>query len=224
MNNIAARRNELLEKANNMIDIIQQSMCMVENVEAAKKKFLASESELSLELPTGDPSFKDVFELAEIFDERGIEKIKAYILTELDVLEDNALKILDIAGFHENSMKTAGTEPEPCQMTDRSTDQKAADTDHKDKEWDELETDHAAEDDSDMKIVIPESIEKGHHSRLPLEKEKVEQIKKLSQEGMKPAEIARQANVSYKTAAKYKETIPNGAAAKGSGRSASSRC
>lgn len=195
MNNIADRRSELLEKANNMIDMIQESMRTVENVEAAKRKFLAPESALSLELPTGDPEFKDVFKLADIFDERGIEKIKAYILTELEFLEDGALKILDTAGFHENIMKAA--EPAPVEQ----------DPD-------------PAEDDSDM-IVIPDKIEKGHHSRLPLADDKVEQIKKLSQEGMKPAEIARQMNLSYKTAAKYMETVPNGAAAKGSGRSAS---
>lgn len=198
MNNIADRRNELLDKANNMIDMIQESMRTVENVEAAKKKFIAPESELSLELPTGDPEFKDVFKLAEIFDERGIEKIKAYILTELEFLEDGALRILDTAGFHENIMKAVEPAPE-------IKDQPEEDP---------------AEDDSDM-IVIPDRIEKGHHSRLPLTDDKVEQIKKLSQEGMKPAEIARQANVSYKTAAKYMETVPNGAAAKGSGRSAS---
>lgn len=201
MNNIADRRNELLEKANNMIDMIQESMRTVENVEMAKRRFLRADSGLSLELPVEGPGVVvDVFKFSEIFDERGIEKIKAFILTELEFLEDGALNILDTAGFHENLMKTAEPAPE-------SKDQPEEDP---------------AEDDSDM-IVIPDRIEKGHHSRLPLADDKVEQIKKLSQEGMKPAEIARQANVSYKTAAKYMETIPNGAAAKGSGRSASSR-
>ncbi len=209
MNNIADRRNELLEKANNMIDMIQESMRTVENVEIAKKRFLRADSGLALELPVEGPGgVVDVFKFSEIFDERGIEKIKAYILTELEFLEDGALKILDTAGFHENIMKAA----EPAPVIPEA----------KDQEWDRIDEDpDPAEDDSDM-IVIPDKIEKGHHSRLPLADDKVDQIKKLSQEGMKPAEIARQANVSYKTAAKYMETLPNGAA-KGSGRSASIR-
>ncbi|MBP5159355.1 MAG: hypothetical protein ILP10_03555 [Lachnospiraceae bacterium] len=68
---IDERRHELLAKANSMIDTISDAMRMVENVEGAKKKFLRIDSELSLELPVqGTDEFKDVFRLAEIFDER----------------------------------------------------------------------------------------------------------------------------------------------------------
>lgn len=100
--NADERRNGLLEKANNMIDKIQDAMRLVENTEAAKQRFLRPDSALSLEIPIeGADDMMDVFKLAEIFDEKGIEKIKAYILMELEELEEDALKVLDFAGFHE---------------------------------------------------------------------------------------------------------------------------
>ena len=100
--NADERRNGLLEKANSMIDKIQDAMRLVENAEAAKQRFLRPDSALSLEIPIeGADDMMDVFKLAEIFDEKGIEKIKAYILMELEELEEDALKVLDFAGFHE---------------------------------------------------------------------------------------------------------------------------
>jgi len=204
-----ARRNELLEKANSLIDTISENMRTVENVEAAKAKFLAPESALSLELPTGDPEFSDVFKLAEIFDEKGIEKIKAFVLMELETLEENALKLLEAAGFHDVMKAAEPEKKEPLPF---------------DETWEDVDV--PADEDADMKIVIPDKIEKGHHSRKPLPEETVKQINKLASEGLKPAEIADKTGVSYNSAvrysAKYLETLPNGAA-KGSGRSASRR-
>ena len=207
--NMDARRTELLEKANSLIDTISDNMRTVENVEAAKAKFLAPESALSLELPTGDPEFADVFKLAEIFDEKGIEKIKAFVLMELETLEENALKLLEAAGFG-NVMKAAEPEEkEPLPF---------------DETWEDVDV--PADEDADMKIVIPEKIEKKQHSRKPLPAETVKQINKLASEGAKPAEIAEKTGVSYNSAVRYTnkfmETLPNGAA-KGSGRSASRR-
>ena len=207
--NMDARRTELMEKANNLIDTISENMRTVENVESAKSKFLAPESALSLELPTGDPEFADVFKLAEIFDEKHIEKIKAYILVELETLEENALKLLEAAGFG-NVMKAAEPEKkEPLPF---------------DETWEDVDV--PEDEDADMKIIIPEKIEKGHHSRKPLPADKVKQINKLASEGAKPAEIAEKTGVSYNSAVRYTnkfmETLPNGAA-KGSGRSASRR-
>lgn len=207
--NADERRNGLIEKANSLIDKIQDAMRLVENAERAKNKFTRPDSALSLELPIeGDDEFKDVFKLEEIFDEKGIEKIKAYILTELELLEESNLKLLEAAGFCDER------KAEPLPFDD------APDT-YEDEDLREAVPD-PEEDDSDMKIVIPKKIEKGHHSRTPLEADKVEQIKKLSKEGMKPAEIARQTGVSYKSAAKYMETVPNGET-KSSGRSVSKR-
>lgn len=97
--NADERRNGLIEKANSLIDKIQDAMRLVENAERAKEKFTRPDSVLSLELPTeGDDEFKDVFKLEEIFDEKGTEKIKAYILTELELLEESNLKLLEAAG------------------------------------------------------------------------------------------------------------------------------
>ena len=206
--NTDERRNELLQKANSLIDKIQDSMRLVENAEAAKRKIMRPDAGFSLELPTEDEEIRDVFKLDEIFDEHRIEKIKAYILTELEMLEEGSLKLLEAAGFHD------AMAAEPLPFDD------APDT-YEDEDLREAVPD-PEEDDSDMKIVIPDKIEKGHHSRAPLEADKVEQIKKLSKEGMTPAEIARQTGVSYKSAAKYMETVPNGET-KSSGRSVSKR-
>lgn len=207
--NADERRNGLIEKANSLIDKIQDAMRLVENAERAKDKFTRPDSGLSLELPIeGDDEFKDVFKLEEIFDEKSIEKIKAYILMELELLEESNLKLLEAAGFCDER------KAEPLPFDD------VPDT-YEDEDLREAVPD-PEEDDSDMKIVIPNKIEKGHHSRTPLEADKVEQIKKLSKEGMKPAEIARQTGVSYKSAAKYMEAVPNGET-KSSGRSVSKR-
>lgn len=214
--NADERRNGLIEKANSLIDKIQDAMRLVENAERAKEKFMRPDSVLSLELPTeGDDEFKDVFKLEEIFDEKGTEKIKAYILTELELLEESNLKLLEAAGFVEHRQDNAP-------QTDAADVQDTADTEPAEAAGSEIPFTDPEEDDSDMKIVIPNKIEKGHHSRTPLEADKVEQIKKLSKEGMKPAEIARQTGVSYKSAAKYMETVPNGET-KSSGRSVSKR-
>lgn len=203
------RMSKLLEKANSLIDKISDSMRIIENVEAAKRRFLRADSSLSLEMPTqGTGGLVDVFKLADIFDEKGIEKIKAYILTELELLEESNLKLLEAAGFVEHRQDNV-PQTEPVKAEPEAAGSEIPFTDPE-------------EDDSDMKIVIPNKIEKGHHSRTPLEADKVEQIKKLSKEGMKPAEIARQTGVSYKSAAKYMETVPNGET-KSSGRSVSKR-
>lgn len=212
--NADERRNGLIEKANSLIDMIQDAMRLVENAESAKHKFTRPDSVLSLELPTeGDDEFKDVFKLEEIFDEKGIEKIKAYILTELELLEESNLKLLEAAGFVEHRQDNAPqTEPVKAEP-------EAAGSEDSPAEWEDVEAD--SEDDSDM-IIVPEKLEKKGHSTKALTPDKVEQIKKLSKEGMKPAEIARQTSVSYKSAAKYMEAVPNGET-KSSGRSVSKR-
>ena len=200
--NTDQRRAELLSKANSMIDTISESMRTIENVEGAKSRFLRADSTLSLEIPIeGVGGMSDVFKFDEIFDERGIEKIKAYILTQLEFLEDGALQILEKAGFSDV------IKPEDIPF--------APDPSEK---WEDV-----AEDDSDM-IIVPEKFEKGHHSRRPLPEEKVEEINKLTAEGVKPKEIAEKTGVSYQSACRYsnkfKETVPSG---KTSGRSASKR-
>lgn len=195
------RRRELLDKANSMIDTISESMRMVENVEAAKKKFLRPDSVLGLELPIeGCGGMSDVFKLHEIFDNKGIEKIKAFILTQLEFLEEESLKILETAGFH-SVMQCAAPQPkvEPAEIPFAPEKNE--------------EPDPEPEDDSDM-IVAPEKLEKkGTHSRLPLPEDKVEQIQELAKQGVKPAEISRQTGVSYKTATKYIGTISPGRSA-----------
>lgn len=99
--NTDERRAELISKANQMIDTISEAMRMVENIEGAKKRFLRADAQLSLEIPIqGTGGMSDVFKFDEIFDEKGVDKIKAYILTELEFLEEESLKILDTAGFH----------------------------------------------------------------------------------------------------------------------------
>lgn len=198
--NADERRNGLIEKANSLIDKIQDAMRLVENAERAKDKFTRPDSVLSLELPIeGDDEFKDVFKLGEIFDEKGIEKIKAFILTELELLEENSLKLLEAAGFLE-----------PCR--DNATQTKAADTEN-------TEPAEAAgseipftdpEDDSDM-IVVPERLEK--KIGKPIDEKTIEKIGELAGEGMGPSEIARHVGVSQPTASryskKYAETIAN---------------
>lgn len=195
------RRRELLDKANSMIDTISESMRMVENVESAKKKFLRADSELALHLPIeGCGGTTDMFKMNEIFDEKGVEKIKAFILTQLEFLEDESLKILETAGFH-SVMQCAAPQPkvEPAEIPFAPEKNE--------------EPDPEPEDDSDM-IVVPEKLEKkATHSRLPLAEDKVEQIQELAKQGVKPAEISRQTGVSYKTATKYIGTISPGRSA-----------
>lgn len=212
--NADERRNGLIEKANNLIDKIQDAMRLVENAESAKHKFTRPDSVLSLELPTeGDDEFKDVFKLGEIFDEKGIEKIKAYILTELELLEESNLKLLEAAGFVEHRQDNAPqTEPVKAEP-------EAAGSEDSPAEWEDVEAD--PEDDSDM-IIVPEKLEKKGRSTKALTPDKVEKIKELTQQGMRASEIARQTGVSYKSAAKYMEAVPNGET-KSSGRSVSKR-
>lgn len=196
--NAAERRNGLIEKANSLIDKIQDAMRLVENAERAKEKFVRPDSLLSLELPIeGEEEFKDVFKLEEIFDEKGIEKIKAFILTELELLEESNLKLLEAAGFVEHRQDNAPqTEPVKAEPEAAGSEIPFADF----------------EDDSDM-IVVPEKLEKKGHSTKALTPDKVEKIKELTQQGVKASEIARQTGVSHQSVSryskKYAETIAN---------------
>ena len=126
--NTDERRSELLEKANKLIDTISESMRTVENAEAAKKKFLRADAALSLEIPIqGTGGMVDVFKLKDIFDERGIEKIKAFILTELELLEESNLKLLEAAGFVEhrqdNVPQTEAADTDLCVIADLAREQ-----------------------------------------------------------------------------------------------------
>ena len=200
--NTDERRAELLNKANSLIDTISESMRTVENVEAAKKRFLRPDSALTLEIPVeGNDGYVDAFKFAEIFDERSIEKIKAYILTELEFLEEGALKILDTCGFHEatRQQEEIPFAPDP-------------------------EEEIPEEDDSDM-IIVPEKLERKGHSTKPLTDEKVGEIEDLWKQGVKPSEIARRTGVSPQSVTRYartfSEAIDNKELKKGSGRSVS---
>lgn len=201
--NADERRNGLIEKANSLIDKIQDAMRLVENAERAKDKFTRPDSVLSLELPTeGDDEFKDVFKLGEIFDEKGIEKIKAYILTELELLEESNLKLLEAAGFVEHRQDNA-PQTEAADVPD------TADTEPAEAAGSEIPfTD--SEDDSDM-IIVPERLEK--KIGKPIDEKTIEQIGKLAETGMGPSEIARHVGVSQPTASryskKYAETVAN---------------
>ena len=206
--NTDERRAELISKANQMIDTISEAMRMVENIEGAKKKFLRADAQLSLEIPIqGTGGMSDVFKFDEIFDEKGVDKIKAYILTELEFLEEESLKILDTAGFH--------------------VEQKQDNVPQ--KEWPEIPfaPEEGAplpeEDDSDM-IVVPEKLEKKGHSTKPLTQDKVDKIKELSGKGLNASEIARQTGVSHQSVQRYTKKFAEGVSnkeVKTSGRSVS---
>ncbi len=211
------RRSVLLDKANSLIDKIQDAMRLVENTESAKKKFLRPDSMLSLEIPVeGEPDLNDVFKINEIFDEKGIEKIKAFILMELETLEETNLKLLEAAGFVEQRQDIVPQEPEVKEPPEAAGSE----------DWENIAAD--PEDDSDMKIVIPNKIAevKADHSRKKLSNDKIEEIQKLSRTDMKPQAIADKVGVSYNSvirySSKYMETIPK-KLLEGSGRSASKR-
>ena len=190
------RMSELLEKANSLIDKISDSMRIIENVEAAKRRFLRADSSLSLEMPTqGTGGLVDVFKLEDIFDEKGIEKIKAYILSELELLEESNLKLLEAAGFAEHCQDNAPqTEPIKAEPEAAGSEIPFADF----------------EDDSDM-IVVPEKLEKKGSKNI--DEKTIRKIEELAGEGMGPSEIARHVGVSQPTASryskKYAETIAN---------------
>ena len=188
--NTDERRQELLNKANSLIDTISESMRTIENVESAKKKFLRPDSVISLELPIeGCGGMTDVFKLEEIFDERGVEKIKAYILNELEFLEENALKVLDQAGFHNVEQKPDNAP----QKTEEKEDwiPFAPDPDEPAPE----------EDDSDM-IIVPEKLEK-KASKPRIGEETVQQMKELLAEGKNPLQISKALGVSHQSVARH---------------------
>ena len=217
MNAADERRNGLLDKANSLIDKIQDAMRLVENTESAKKKFLRPDSVLGLEIPIeGEEDIKDVFQLNEIFDEKGIEKIKAFVLMELEALEENSLNLLEAAGFAKPCQDNAPQEPEVKEPPEAAGSEG----------WEDITAD--PEDDSDMKIVIPNKIAevKADHSRKKLSNDKIKEIQKLSKTDMKPQAIADKVGVSYNSvirySSKYMETIPK-KLLESSGRSASKR-
>ena len=201
--NTDERRSELLEKANKLIDTISESMRTVENAEAAKKKFLRADAALSLEIPIqGTGGMVDVFKLTDIFDERGIEKIKAFILTELELLEEDSLKLLEAAGF-------VGHRQDNAPQTEAADVPDTTDTEPAEAAGSEIPfTD--SEDDSDM-IIVPERLEK--KIGKPIDEKTIEKIGELAETGMRPSEIARHVGVSQPTASryskKYAETVAN---------------
>lgn len=214
------RRKELLDKANSLIDTISESMRMVENVESAKKKFLRADSELALHLPIeGCGGITDMFKMNEIFDEKGIEKIKAYILTQLEFLEEESLKILEAAGFRD-TMKAAEPMPKPFEdwdMLEAVPEQKEEPIEIPFAPEEDAEPDPVPEDDSDM-IVVPEKLEK-KIGKPRIGEEKVQQMKELLAEGKNPLQISKELGVSHQSVYRHLAKTQQ----EPSGRSASRR-
>lgn len=219
------RRKELLDKANSLIDTISESMRMVENVESAKKKFLRADSELALHLPIeGCGGMTDMFKMNEIFDEKGIEKIKAYILTQLEFLEEESLKILETAGFHSATqyapVQCAEPMPKPFEdwdMLEAVPEQKEEPIEIPFSPEEDAEPDPVPEDDSDM-IVVPEKLEK-KIGKPRIGEEKVQQMKELLAEGKNPLQISKELGVSHQSVYRHLAKTQQ----EPSGRSASRR-
>lgn len=204
------RRKELLDKANSMIDTISESMRMVENVESAKKKFLRADSELALHLPIeGCGGTTDMFKMNEIFDEKGVEKIKAFILTQLEFLEEESLKILEAAGFH------SATQYAPVQCAEPPKVEEPLEIPFAPEE--DAEPDPEPEDDSDM-IIVPEKLEK-KIVKPRIGEEKVQQMKELLAEGKNPLQISKELGVSHQSVYRHLAKTQQ----EPSGRSASRR-
>lgn len=178
------KKAELITKANSLIDLIHESIRMIKDIEGVREK-VQKAGRLILEIPLENGEYATDASLDEFFDADEIEKIKAYIMNELDFMETGAIKIIDTANFSEKKRIEIPFAPEPGEH------------------WEDME------DDSDM-IIIPDKLEK-KKGRPGLPDEKVEEIRELAKQGMSPTQIAKTADVSYSSAARYAnyESVPN---------------
>ena len=159
-------------------------MRTIEDAEEVKKRVQRT-GRIMLEIKLDNGELVTDASLDEFLDDAEIEKIKAYIVSEIDFMEAGALKIIDTANFSEAKKIEIPFAPDP------------------DDNWED------AEDDSDM-IIIPDKLEK-KKGRPGLPDEKVEEIREMARQGMTTTEIAKNAEVSYSTAARYAnyESVPN---------------
>lgn len=91
-------KNELLEKGNNLVEKINAAIANVEVVDIAKGQIAQPNAELCINIHHEDTEVMDIYELRKVLDDKSLEKIKAFIMTELDLAQHESLAFLENIG------------------------------------------------------------------------------------------------------------------------------
>lgn len=96
-------RELITSKATELMDRIQGAIGTVETIEIAKGKVVKPEAEICINIRLSADTC-DCYQLAKVLPEKSVDKIKAYVMTELDLIENTELKFLRSIGVDDSKL------------------------------------------------------------------------------------------------------------------------
>ena len=92
-------KSRLIDKGNELIDMISQAMTAIEITDRAKEKVMNDAASICITIPIEDTEFSDQYNLAECLPAKAIENIKTFITAEIVKAQDEACHTLERMGL-----------------------------------------------------------------------------------------------------------------------------
>lgn len=208
---MALNKDELLTRGSELIDRINESMATIENTDAAKEKVSCPEARVTITLPLDD-EYSDTFELNTILDAKRCDKIKAFIMTELDYVQEDACSVLNRLGIGAPKEEAPAAVPE--------TPKKAAVIDEEFDKLFEPDPESPLDENGALKLKVDkiESVEPTDHGTVKitaqvskpaavqgrrLKDDQIREIERATAEGHTISEICAATGFAQMTVRKY---------------------
>lgn len=91
-------KHELLAKGNDLVEKINAAMSNIEVIDIAKNNVALATAELCVNIHHEDSEVMDIYEFKKVLGEKSLEKIKAFIMTELDMAQQESMRFLEQIG------------------------------------------------------------------------------------------------------------------------------
>lgn len=89
---------ELLTKGNQLVEKLNEAMANIEVIDIAKEQVAMDAAELCVNIHHEDSEVMDIYEFKKVLGEKSLEKIKAFIMTELDMAQQESMRFLEQIG------------------------------------------------------------------------------------------------------------------------------
>lgn len=96
-------KHELLAKGNDLVEKINAAMSNIEVIDIAKNNVALASAELCVNIHHDGSEVMDIYEFRKVLSEKSIEKIKAFVMTELDMAQEESMKFLEQIGIVVNT-------------------------------------------------------------------------------------------------------------------------
>lgn len=91
-------KHELLAKGNDLVEKINAAMSNIEVIDIAKNNVALATAELCVNIHHEGSEVMDIYEFKKVLGEKSREKIKAFIMTELDMAQQESMRFLEQIG------------------------------------------------------------------------------------------------------------------------------